>query len=196
MSISRGDIYYVEKYQTYGSEQQAGRPAIIVSNNKNNDNSEAFEVVYLTTQPKNDLPTHVTIRSCAKPSTALCEQITTVYIDRLGTFVGHITEEELAMIDVALMTSLALEAPKKATAKASKTTDTEVSAMKARIEELEGHIERYEEGIRETDAIIEAAEVKLKLYEDRLFKENAKNEILKELYEQTVVQLASVKGEV
>ena len=45
MSILKGDIYYIEKYPTQGSEQQAARPAIVVSNNKCNENSSVIEVV-------------------------------------------------------------------------------------------------------------------------------------------------------
>ena len=61
--IKRGDIWYIESgYNTVGSEQRPGRPAIVVSNDRNNEYSSTLEVVYLTTQPKHDLPTHVTIR--------------------------------------------------------------------------------------------------------------------------------------
>ena len=38
-----------------------GRPAVIVSNDKNNAKSNTVEVVYMTTKPKTDLPTHVYI---------------------------------------------------------------------------------------------------------------------------------------
>lgn len=57
MEIKRGDIWYVSKGNYTGCEQAAGRPAIIVSNEKNNACAETVEVVYLTTQPKKDLPT-------------------------------------------------------------------------------------------------------------------------------------------
>lgn len=40
-----------------GSEQHADRPAVVVSNNKNNENSNVVEVVYMTTQPKTDSDT-------------------------------------------------------------------------------------------------------------------------------------------
>ena len=36
MEIKRGDIWYVSKGNYTGCEQAAGRPAIIVSNEKNN----------------------------------------------------------------------------------------------------------------------------------------------------------------
>ncbi len=103
----RGEIYYIERdYKATGSEQIAGRPAVIVSNDKNNENSATVEVVYLTTQPKSDLPTHVTIRGTGKASTALCEQITTVSTDRIGSFSGICSKQEMEAIDTAMLISL------------------------------------------------------------------------------------------
>ena len=65
--MKRGEIYYIEStYRETGSEQRGGRPAVIVSNDKNNENSEVVEVVYMTTKPKNDLP-----NSCIYPERTL-----------------------------------------------------------------------------------------------------------------------------
>ncbi len=110
MRVKRGEVWYVEKGYSVGSEQQSGRPAIIVSNDKNNTYSATVEVVYLTTQPKQDLPTHVTIRSLNRISTALCEQITTVSMERLGNYCGTLTDQEMGEIDAAIKTSLGLPA--------------------------------------------------------------------------------------
>lgn len=42
--MKRGQIYYIESnHQEIGSEQRAGRPAVIVSNDKNNENSTTVE---------------------------------------------------------------------------------------------------------------------------------------------------------
>ena len=44
--MKRGQIYYVRSnYREEGSEQRGGRPAVIVSNDKNNANSNTVEVV-------------------------------------------------------------------------------------------------------------------------------------------------------
>lgn len=108
--MNRGDIYYVARtYNEDGSEQQADRPAVIVSNNKNNERSGTVEVVYMTTQPKKDLPTHVHILSSTYPSTVLCEQIHTVSKSRVGDKIGTLTEEEAAAVDEALAISLGLK---------------------------------------------------------------------------------------
>lgn len=108
--LRRGEIYYVEPtYPTTGSEQRPGRPAIIVSNNLNNEHSSVVEVVYMTTRPKKDLPTHVQIRATDRFSTALCEQVHTVDIQRLSNYCGVCSEQEMQGVDIALMISLGLQ---------------------------------------------------------------------------------------
>ena len=129
--MKRGDIYFITRgYDEEGSEQRAGRPAIIVSNDKCNANSSVLEVVYLTTQPKSDLPTHVDIRSAPKSSVALCEQINSIFRDRFADYIGTCTDYEMALVDAALAISLGLnfDAPKKEKTEAKPTntgsTDT------------------------------------------------------------------------
>ena len=110
MEIKRGSIWYVESsYAAVGSEQRSGRPAIVVSNDKNNQHSGTVEMVYLTTQPKHDLPTHVTIHSTNRVSIAICEQITTVAVERIGSYDGQATDEEMAAIDRAMLISLGIQ---------------------------------------------------------------------------------------
>ena len=111
MTVERGEIYYITpSIAATGSEQRAGRPAIIVSNEMCNRNLNVFEVVYLTTQPKKDMPTHVQIRSTGMTSTALCEQISSVNESRFGSFVGKCTDAEMQMIDLALAISIGISA--------------------------------------------------------------------------------------
>ncbi len=110
--IKRGHIFYVEKSvvaQAAGSEQMPGRPAVIVSNDECNRSSNVVEVVYLTTQPKKDLPTHVAIRSSGKPAVALCEQVSSVSVDRLRDRTAKCTDREMQMIDIALAISLGID---------------------------------------------------------------------------------------
>lgn len=106
--IKRGEAYYITREPICGSEQQAGRPAIIVSNDANNMYSDTYEVVYLTTQEKTDLPTHTTIRSCQKESTALCEQISTVSVNRIGDYMCKLSPEEMDAVDTCLAISIGL----------------------------------------------------------------------------------------
>ena len=108
----RGDVYYVERFGTQvGCEQRSGRPGIIVSNDENNRHSSAVEIVYLTRAQKTDLPTHVTIRSAKFESTALCEQVTTVSVERLGNYIGRCTKDEMFKVEVAMLKSLGIKVP-------------------------------------------------------------------------------------
>ena len=108
-SVLRGEIYYIIKSDTIGSEQETGRPAVVVSNNVNNQNAATYEVVYLTTREKNPLPTHTKITATGVSSTVLCEQISTVARERLGSYIGTCTPEEMKSIDKCLIVSLALD---------------------------------------------------------------------------------------
>ena len=110
--IKRGEIYYVFRFsidEAVGSEQAAGRPAIIVSNDVNNENSSVFEIVYLTTKEKPYQPTHVKIRASGRESTALCEQIHSVSAQKIGSYYGCCSEDEMAEIDKALAISIGIE---------------------------------------------------------------------------------------
>lgn len=106
--VYRGEIYYIHETEVTGNEQTGGRPAVVVSNDIGNEHSPIIEVVYLTTQEKKPLPTHVSVYSAAKPSTALCEQISTVHKSRIGSYVGQATDAEITNIDKALAVSLGI----------------------------------------------------------------------------------------
>lgn len=107
--FSRGDIYYVNpNYSEVGHEMWSGRPAIIVSSDDQNRRLSVVEVVYLTTRPKENLPTHVIVHATGRMSTAICEQITTVDKVRMKDGECRCTPKEMAMIDEALRSSLSL----------------------------------------------------------------------------------------
>ena len=63
----------------------------------------------MTTQPKTDLPTHVTVRSTGRLSTVLCEQVSSVSTERVNNYIGQVSEQEMKNIDIALMISLQLD---------------------------------------------------------------------------------------
>jgi len=136
MEIKRGDIWYVSKDNYTGCEQAAGRPAIIVSNEKNNACAEIVEVVYMTTQPKKDLPTHVLIRSSERESTALCEQITTVSVDRPLGYKGHLTPAEMTIVEVTKEVPVIRDV-KVSTPASNPNMAAELAAAKAKCEMLQ-----------------------------------------------------------
>lgn len=106
--LHRGEIYYIHETEVTGNEQAGGRPGIIISNDVGNEHSPVVIVVYLTTREKKPLPTHVKINTAERPSTALCEQIETVYKGRVGKYIGQLTDVEEKNLDKALAVSIGI----------------------------------------------------------------------------------------
>lgn len=107
--MKRGEIYFIQRHETMGSEIAKARPGIIVSNNALNGTSTVVEVVYLTTAPKKDLPTHAVITATGRCSTAICEHIDHISKELIGDFCGEVSEEEMEAVDRALLFSLGIE---------------------------------------------------------------------------------------
>lgn len=109
-AFTRGDIYWFDYEYTdeAGIKQKINRPAIIVSNNSHNIRANDLEIIWLTTAVKRPMSTHVTINSARKPSTALCERVTSIEKLSAGYFIGHCTDEEMAELGKALVISLDL----------------------------------------------------------------------------------------
>lgn len=106
----RGDVFYITHAKNFNNGitlDTTGRPAVIVSADELNKNSDYLEVVYLTTQPKKPMPTHTSVY-CKNDSTALCETIHTVEKGRLGNYVRTVTDEEMDGIEHGLNWSLGL----------------------------------------------------------------------------------------
>ena len=144
--IKRGDIYYIrDTRQSTGSEQRADRPAVIISNNENNRHSAVYEVVYMTTQPKTDLPTHFITTSALRPSTVLCEQISSVYEDRIGEWIGTLTPEEMKALDQCLRVSIGIKEEPAAETESLRQQLTEAAARQQAAEkQMQTYKEMYE----------------------------------------------------
>ena len=199
MEYLRGDIFYVHKSTPVtGSEQDAGRPAIIVSNDIGNKHSSNVEVVFLTTQEKNPLPTHVNI-ICKVPSVALCEQVFTVSKDRLGDLIRTCTAGEMKEIDNALMISLGLEAVGFSDAGA----EAKVSKLQCKLKEAEKQIEdnnAYIDSLQNTiDSLKAPKETEPTKADDINVAVNyatilGERNIYKTMYEQLLEKVMSQKG--
>lgn len=202
MEVYRGDIFYILKGgQVTGSEQGTGRPAVIVSNDVGNHYSQVVEVVYLTTKEKNPLPTHTEI-ICNVPSTALCEQITSVAKERLGEFIRSCTTSEMKAIDRALQVSLGLGQIPEPKPEPTSTADKE------RIEKLTADLEKEKKLVndlnKEFGALVDERDVlqkdleaaqecishlKSEKTEDFVIKLTTERDLYKSLYEQTIDRL-------
>ena len=148
--IKRGDIYYIrDTRQSTGSEQRADRPAVIVSNDTNNKHSGVYEVVYMTTQPKTDLPTHFITYSALRPSTVLCEQISSVYEDRIREWIGTLTPDEMKALDQCLKVSIGIKEEPAAETESLRqqleTTEAKLAEIGAQLWTAESQRQTYKE---------------------------------------------------
>lgn len=108
--IARGEIFYVvpQGNEVTQGEFVGGRPAIVVSNDMNNEFNGIVEVVYMTRagKVKHDLPTNVPINTTGQASVALCGQIYTVNKKRIGKYIGQCSIHEMKKIDRAMCVGL------------------------------------------------------------------------------------------
>ena len=182
--IRRGEIFYIARGgASCGSEQYADRPAVVVSNDENNKHSGIIEVAYLTTQPKTELPTHVTIRSTGRVSTVLCEQVTSVSVERVNNYIGQVSEQEMKNIDIALMISLQLDGDSKSHKQYNETIkkqQEEIESLKKEIERMQQEAAVYVEENRKTETMASSEDI-IRLQTQR--------DTYKELYENLLVKV-------
>ena len=141
MVFLRGDMFYIiggKNYAGLETSSQIGRPAVIVSNNAFNKNSDYVEIVYLTTKYKKPLLTHCEI-CCKQLSTAMCETIYTVHKDRLGEFIKTCTDEEIRNIDICLARSLGLNC---SNVTVTESTETSRRELESAIKELQATVDQ------------------------------------------------------
>lgn len=126
-AVKRGDIFYIANSKCYATDPSnaAGRPAVIVSSDKQNEHADVVEVVYLTTKEKRLMSSHVEVL-CKIPSTALCETIYTVNKYRLGDYVRTCTDKEMEAINAGILCSLGISVPTVEVEREEESADTPV----------------------------------------------------------------------
>lgn len=184
-NIKRGEMFYISRggASYNGSEQHSDRPAVVVSNDKNNENSNVVEIVYMTTQPKKDLPTHVTVRSTGKISTVLCEQVYSVSTERIGSYIGQCTDKEMEEIDIALMISLQLDGNIKTTKKYNEKIKEQQQEIEYYRSKIQGMEQEQKEKETEKQENTESSEDIIRLQTER--------DTYKTMYEQLLNRLVN-----
>lgn len=115
--MKRGQVYYADLNPVMGSEQGGIRPCLIIQNDMGNTYSPTVIVAMMTTQKKNDLPTHIAVSTedyCLDINTTiLLEQLRTIDKSRISSFVGRLSDSTMQKVDEALHISLALNKERK-----------------------------------------------------------------------------------
>ncbi len=119
--MKRGQVYYADLRPVIGSEQGGIRPCLIIQNDTGNTYSPTVIIATMTTQRKNNLPTHISVSPedyCLDINTTiLLEQLRTIDKSRLSSFVGRLSDITMQRVDEALRISLALNKEGKEEAK-------------------------------------------------------------------------------
>lgn len=107
----RGQIWWFENsYSFDGSVQGKSRPAIIISNNKANENSKNLIIIPCTTQIKRlDMQTHIRFKLNDLDNIALCENLMSANIQKLTEYIGTCDEELLKRLEKGVRIALGLE---------------------------------------------------------------------------------------
>lgn len=164
-NIHRGDIFYFDKGQVTGVEQQGGRPGVIVSNDACNNSSDFLLVCYLTTQPKTNLPTHVSVM-CEQESICLCEQVHTLSKEKMRNYYCTCTPEEMAEIDKALVITLGIDL-KNVSSEGYEDLLKQIEEKNKELEQLKEVIAEKDEKILSLENDIQCLENKLKAYREK-----------------------------
>jgi len=108
----RGEIYLVCLDPTIGSEINKTRPAIIISNDINNQAAQTVTVIPITSSTKKVYPFETLLSSqesgLPKSSKAKCNQIRTIDKKRLVKSLGKVSKKELKEIEDSLSIHLGM----------------------------------------------------------------------------------------
>lgn len=170
--IHRGEIFYITFKEQVGSEQQGGRPVIVVSNESCNKFSPTVTVVPLTTKDKKPLPTHVELNVEGLPvhGTILCEQVQSVSQYRLGSYIGEVDDHIMRKIEKALCVQLDIAMNAEPLLQTSRPTQTTV----------------IKDVIKVDDTQINELKSKLKQDKIALVQAQERARVFRELYEETI----------
>lgn len=105
--IRKGDIYFVRHYNANPSK--SGRPAVVLSGDTVNRDSDSVILAYLTARPRaEDKAFTVPIKFQRKKSCAVLNKLSSVSTDRLVHCAGHVSEKERIALECAVCKVLEL----------------------------------------------------------------------------------------
>ena len=171
--IHRGEIFYMTLKEQVGSEQQGGRPVIVVSNETCNKFSPIVTIVPLTTKDKKPLPTHVELNVEGLPvyGTILCEQVQSVSQYRLSNYVGEVDDLIMRKIEKALCVQLDIT---------TKNTETATVQAQPIVKEV------VKEVVKVDNTVVEKLKSELEQVKLALVKAQERERVFRELYEETI----------
>ncbi len=91
-----GEVYWLTSRNARGREQTGRRPVLVVTDTRLASLGLTW-VVPLTTTDRG-WPLHVRVQVGGRPSLAMCEQLRSISVERLGRLVGSVDNLELSEV--------------------------------------------------------------------------------------------------
>ncbi|MBI4667875.1 MAG: type II toxin-antitoxin system PemK/MazF family toxin [Elusimicrobia bacterium] len=111
--MKRGEIYWVNLDPTIGAEIKKTRPALVVSNDQNNEAADTVTVLPITSKTDRIYPFEAVLPKSSSGLKEDCKikanQIRTVDKRRLGQLMGSISAETMAKVEQAILLHLGIE---------------------------------------------------------------------------------------
>ena len=108
VSLTRGDVYWVNLDPTVGTEIKKTRPAVVVSNDACNRHGARIVVLPVTSNVSSLYPGEAQVYIAKREARVLGDQLRSIDKARLGRKIGRLTREELDRVDDALRITLDL----------------------------------------------------------------------------------------
>ncbi len=107
--MKRGDVWWWFNFDpSVGGEIQKQRPAVIVSNNSANSALNRAQVIPITSKTQKVYPGEALITLNGIPHKAMADQITTVSKSRFLNPIGHISDNDMKTVELAIKIQLAI----------------------------------------------------------------------------------------
>lgn len=138
-NLRRGQLYYIKKHNVAQEQnEEPGKPVLILNADKELISvNGTITVANITRRPRYNMDTHMEIQMVGYSAVAILEQAVTIPIERLGQYIGELTEEQLYEVDkiICHMNGIDLEKIIEKYTAEIKSKDEKISILEQKLEQ-------------------------------------------------------------